>query len=121
MSDKNLDRKGRWRQDTIAFRVSKEERKEIDERYLLLGYRVKQDYMIESVLYQKVVATENPGMIMRFKKDLQLMMDELVKKEETDVRMEVFEPLRTMLEILEAFQEQLKKTKENEVNGGSRQ
>ena len=43
--DKNLDYKGRWRNKTVAFRVSEEEAKLIDDLVALSGL-TKQDYII---------------------------------------------------------------------------
>ncbi len=42
--DKNLDCKGRWRNKTVAFRVSPKEAKQIDECVKLSGL-TKQDYI----------------------------------------------------------------------------
>ena len=41
MSAKNLDSKGRYRSETIAYRCSPEERKELDKRWKLMGYLTK--------------------------------------------------------------------------------
>lgn len=54
MSAKNLDPKGRLRSETIAYRCSPAERKELDKRWKLLGYATKQDYVLDSVLHNKV-------------------------------------------------------------------
>ena len=43
--DKNLDYKGRWRNKTVAFRVSEEEAKLIDTQVALSGLN-KQEYII---------------------------------------------------------------------------
>lgn len=56
MSAKNLDQKGRLRSETIAYRCSPAERKELDKRWKLLGYATKQDYVLDSVLHNKVTA-----------------------------------------------------------------
>lgn len=45
MSDKVLDRHGRWRSLTIAFRISPEENAELNERVKLSGL-TKQEYII---------------------------------------------------------------------------
>lgn len=44
---------------TIAFRMLPEENEELNNRVKLSGFRTKQDYIIQSVLHQKVVATIN--------------------------------------------------------------
>ena len=52
MSEKNRDDKNRWRNVTIAFRMSPEENEELNNRVKLSGFRTKQDYIIQSVLHQ---------------------------------------------------------------------
>lgn len=103
MSRKNLDKKNRLRDQVIAFRVSKAERYALDERYLLSGYRSKQDYMIDACVYNQVTVKDNFGSMMRFKKNLDLMMNELKKKDINDVRMEIFKPLQTMIDIMNTY------------------
>lgn len=71
MSEKNRDDKNRWRNVTIAFRMSPEENEELNNRVKLSRFRTKQDYIIQSVLRQKVVATGNPLMLLQFRKNLQ--------------------------------------------------
>ena len=56
MSEKKKDDKNRWRNKTIAFRGSPEEAAELDKRCKLCGYATKQDYLIDSMLHQQVVA-----------------------------------------------------------------
>ena len=48
MSEKNRDSKNRWRNVTIAFRMSPEEDAELDLRVKLCGYQTRQEYIIES-------------------------------------------------------------------------
>ena len=62
MSEKNRDNKNRWRNVTIAFRMSPEENEELDLRVKLCGYQTRQEYIIESVLHQKVTAVGNRGL-----------------------------------------------------------
>ena len=73
MSEKNRDNKNRWRNVTIAFRMSPEENEELDLRVKLCGYQTRQEYIIESVLHQKVTAVGNPLMLvllmLRFEKN----------------------------------------------------
>ena len=42
MSEKNRDNKNRWRNVTIAFRMSPEENEELDLRVKLCGYQTRQ-------------------------------------------------------------------------------
>ena len=57
--DKNLDYKGRWRNKTVAFRVSEEEAKLIDTQVALSGL-TKQDYIIRRLQCRDVVVQGNP-------------------------------------------------------------
>lgn len=77
MSEKNRDSKNRWRNVTIAFRMSPEEDAELDLRVKLCGYQTRQEYIIESVLHQKVTAVGNPLMLVQFRKQLKGIEEEL--------------------------------------------
>ena len=98
MSEKNRDDKNRWRNVTIAFRMSPEENEELNNRVKLSGFRTKQDYIIQSVLHQKVVVTGNPLMLVQFE------LERIEKASDMDG--ELLTPIRSMLEILEGFKEQ---------------
>lgn len=107
MSEKNRDDKNRWRNVTIAFRMSPEENEELNNRVKLSGFRTNQDYIIQSVLHQKVVAMGNPLMLVQFRKNLQQIERELERIEKaSDMDGELLTPIRSMLEILEEFKEQ---------------
>lgn len=100
MSEKNRDNKNRWRNVTIAFRMSPEENEELDLRVKLCGYQTRQEYIIESVLHQKVTAVGNPLMLVQFRKQLRGIEEELKRLtilEDADE--ELFTPIRTMLEM----------------------
>ena len=56
--DKNLDYKGRWRNKTVAFRVSEEEAKLIDTQVALSGL-TKQDYIVRRLQCRDVVVQGN--------------------------------------------------------------
>ena len=90
----------------MAFRVSQEESEQIDRMVRLSGL-TKQDYIIQSVLHQKVVATGNLLMLVQFRKNLQQIERELERIEKaSDMDGELLTPIRSMLEILEGFKEQ---------------
>ncbi len=57
--DKNLDYQGRWRSKTVAFRVSEEEGKLLDDCVRLSGL-TKQDYIINSLLGKEIAVYGNP-------------------------------------------------------------
>ena len=105
MSAKNLDRKGRLRNKTVAFRMSEEESRELDHRWRLCGFRTKQDYLIQAALYCEVKAYGMPMMFVQFRKDLQRIEMELTRIDSYgDLDEELMAPIHTMLEILEAFE-----------------
>ena len=58
MSAKNRDEHNRWRNKTVAFRMSPEEAKLLDEFVKLSGLN-KQDYLISRVLQREVVVQGN--------------------------------------------------------------
>ena len=106
MSEKNRDDKNRWRNVTVAFRMSPEENEELTQRVKMCGYRTRQEYIIQSVLHQKIVATGNPLMLVSFRQNLQHIEAELERLQNAgDMDAELLTPIRTMLEILEAFRE----------------
>lgn len=73
MLEKNLDRKGRWRSHTVAFRVSPEEREEIRTRAKLSGLTL-QEYIIRRCQEQEVVVVGNP----RVYKALKIQMQQIL-------------------------------------------
>ena len=107
MSEKNRDSKNRWRNVTVAFRMSPEEDKELDHRVKLCGYRTRQDYIIDSVLHQNVTVVGNPLMLVQFRRQLKNIETELKRinsSEEMDE--ELLIPIRTMMEILQSFEKE---------------
>ena len=112
MSAKNNDAKGRHRSEIIAFRCSPEERAEIDKRWKLCGYSTKQDYELDSVLHSSITAKGNPMMLVNFRKELSAIILELRRIDDaSEIDEELFTPINTMLEILEAFEEEARKSK----------
>ena len=62
MSLKNRDNKNRWRNKTVAFRVSPEEDAQIETAVRLSGL-TKQDYITRRLLCREVVVQGNPRSI----------------------------------------------------------
>lgn len=105
MSQKNRDDKNRWRSVTIAFRMSPEESEELNNRVKLCGFRTKQDYLIQSVLHQKVEVKGNPLMLIQFRKNFQNIERELERIGSiSEMDEELLTPIRTMLAIMEGFE-----------------
>ena len=106
MSKKNKGDKNRLRTETIAFRLSPEERTELDKLYKLCGYQTKQDFILDCLFKQRIVARETPMMITSFRKELRIIISELEKLSSLDdLDEELFTPVNRILEILEAFYE----------------
>lgn len=59
MSEKSLDRKGRWRHTIVAFRVSDAENDQINDAVALSGH-TKQEYIVSKLLNRDVVVEKSP-------------------------------------------------------------
>ena len=78
--DKNLDYKGRWRNKTVAFRVSEEEAKLIDDLVELSGL-TKQDYIIRRLQCRDVVVQGNPRVYKALRNQMADIYEELKRLE----------------------------------------
>ena len=78
--DKNLDCKGRWRNKTVAFRVSEEEPKLIDTQVALSGL-TKQDYIIRRLQCRDVVVQGNPRVYKALRNQMADIYEELKRLE----------------------------------------
>ena len=81
--DKNLDYKGRWRNKTVAFRVSEEEAKLLDDLVALSGL-TKQDYIMQKLLNREVVVQGNPRVYKALKNQMEKIFEELKRLEKCD-------------------------------------
>lgn len=80
MSVKVLDQQGRWRNKTVAFRVSPEENKQIEAAVRLSGL-TKQDYIIKRLQEKDVVVVGSPRVYKALKNELARVLDELQRIE----------------------------------------
>lgn len=76
MSAKNRDNHNRWRNKTVAFRVSPEEDEQI-ERFVKLSGLTKQDYITRRLLERDVVVQGNPRVYKALRDQLAAVLDEL--------------------------------------------
>lgn len=76
MSQKSLDPKGRWRNLTIAFRVSPEENEAINTRVQLSGL-TKQEYLARRCQQLDVVVMGNPRVHKALKTKMEAILAEL--------------------------------------------
>lgn len=76
MSLKSLDRKNRWRNKTVAFRVSSEEDEQIETAVRLSGLS-KQDYIIRRLQNREIVVVGNPRVYKALRNQLVTVLEEL--------------------------------------------
>ena len=76
MSDKNLDRKGRWRNRVVAFRVSDEEA-ELLNRLVDISGLTKQEYLIKKTTDRRVVVKGSIRVFGALKVQLTFVYEEL--------------------------------------------
>ena len=76
MSLKNRDEHNRWRNKTIAFRVSPEENEQL-ETFVKLSGLTKQDYITRRMLEQDIVVQGNPRVYKALRDQLAAVLDEL--------------------------------------------
>ncbi len=76
MSLKNRDNKNRWRNKTVAFRVSPEEDAQIETAVQLSGL-TKQDYITRRLLCRDVVVQGNPKVYKALRNQLAAVLGEL--------------------------------------------
>ena len=81
--DKAVDYKGRWRNRTVAFRVSEEEAKLLDDLVALSGL-TKQDYIMQKLLNREVVVQGNPRVYKALKNQMEKIFEELKRLEKCD-------------------------------------
>ena len=76
MSAKNRDEHNRWRNITVAFRVSPEE-DALLETYVKLSGLTKQSYITSRILEKDVVVQGNPRVFKALRDQLATVLDEL--------------------------------------------
>lgn len=80
MSLKNRDEHNRWRNKTVAFRVSPEEDKQI-ETYVRLSGLTKQDYITRRLTHKDIVVQGNPRVFKALRNQLADVLTELQRIE----------------------------------------
>lgn len=71
-----LDRKGRWRNKVVAFRVSPEEDELLETKVRLSGL-TKQDYIISRLLEKEITVVGNPRVYKALRKQMESIYEEL--------------------------------------------
>ena len=96
MSAKNVDHHNRWRNVTIAFRVSPEENESINMRVRLSGL-TKQDYITKRCQERDVVVVGNPRVFKALKNELTAV---LIRLQEIERSSEMDEALQETIQIV---------------------
>ena len=100
MSAKNVDAKGRWRNITVAFRVSPEEDAEIENAVKLTGL-TKQDYITKRLLCRDVVVQGNPRVYKALRNQLADVLTELRRIDAgSPVNVETLDTIRMIAVIM---------------------
>ncbi|MHB8066053.1 MAG: plasmid mobilization protein [Ruminiclostridium sp.] len=103
--EKNLDQKGRWRNVTVAFRMSQEESDDLNCRVKLSGLK-KQDYIISRLTEREVVVQGNPRVYRALRNEMVAILSELKRMEQYgDVDDEFLSLLRLVMETVNGMKE----------------
>ena len=101
MSSKNSDEHNRWRNKTVAFRVSAEEDAQI-ERYVQLSGLTKQDYITRRLTHKDVVVQGNPRVFKALRNQLAAVLEELRRIEAgKDVDLELLDLIEMIADMKE--------------------
>ena len=105
MSKKNYDNRNRWRNKTVAFRVSPEEDAQL-ETFVKLSGLTKQDYITRRLLEKEVVVQGNPRVYKALRDQLAAVLDELRRLEAGQgVDGELLDTIRMIGTIMNGMQE----------------
>ena len=107
MSAKNLDKHNRWRNKTVAFRVSPEEAAQIETAVKLTGL-TKQDYITRRLLERDVLVQGNPRVYKALRDQLAAVLDELRRIEAGQgVNEELLDTIQMITTIMKGMQEDI--------------
>ena len=105
MSVKNLDRHNRWRNKTVAFRVSPDEDREIETAVRLSGL-TKQDYITRRLMCREVVVQGNPRVYKALRNEFAAVLVELQRIEAGgSVDGELLDAIRLIAAIMDGMRE----------------
>ena len=106
MSAKNLDKHNRWRNKTVAFRVSPEEDEQL-EVFVKLSGLTKQDYITRRLLCHDVVVQGNPRVFKALRNQFTAVLDELRRIEAgASVNDELMDTIEMMTAIMDGMKEE---------------
>ena len=105
MSLKNRDNKNRWRNKTVAFRVSPAEDEQIETAVRLSGL-TKQDYITRRLMCREVVVQGNPRVYKALRNEFAAVLAELQRIEAGGgVDGELLDTIRLIASIMDGMRE----------------
>lgn len=105
MSMKNYDNHNRWRNKTVAFRVSPEEDEQL-EVFVKLSGLTKQDYITRRLLCKDVVVQGNPRVFKALRNQFTTVLDELRRIEAgAGIDYELMDTIEMMAAIMDGMKE----------------
>ena len=106
MSAKNYDNHNRWRNKTVAFRVSAEEDLQL-ETYVSMSGLTKQDYITRRLLCKDVVVQGNPRVYKALREQFNAVLEELRRIEAgAGVDDELMDTIQMMAAIMDGMKEE---------------
>ena len=105
MSLKNRDNHNRWRNKTVAFRVSPEEDAQI-ETFVKLSGLTKQDYSTRRLTGKDVVVQGNPRVYKALRDQLAAVLDELRRIEAGGINDELLDVIEMIAAIMDGMKEE---------------
>ena len=106
MSAKNFDNHNRWRNKTVAFRVSAEEDLQL-ETYVSMSGLTKQDYITRRLLCKDVVVQGNPRVFKALRNQFNAVLDELRRIEAgAGIDDELMDTIQMMAAIMDGMKEE---------------
>ena len=106
MSAKNMDKHNRWRNRTVAFRVSEEENAQIDTFVKLAG-TTKQNYVTQRLLCHDVIVQGNPRVYKALKEQLAAVLVELRRIDTgAGVSDDLLDTIRMIARIMDGMKEE---------------
>ena len=105
MSAKNLDKQNRWRNKTVAFRVSPEEDEQIEIAVRLSGL-TKQEYITRRLMEREVVVQGNPRVYKALRDQLAAVLGELQRIESgAQVNGDLLDTITLIAKIMDGMKE----------------